>query len=530
MVLETSAKIARLLVVSHDAAVLEAVRSAASAHCWQADVAADVWEALERVYSRRALDLLVLDLANDPANCAQVSKILSRVRPELPLVLIDRSVELDRGLDGTRMNAGACLSRPVQARELEAAIRHSLLATADSVEMEMSSDDVEPVGDGAYFIGISPVMRKLRARVALLAETDAPVLLVGEAGSGRETIARLLHKLSIRSGFGFARVNCAALPEELLDRAIFGGGADLSADRAVAKDAKVDTCDRGTIFLDEIAEMPLRLQEKLVKLIRDQRVARARATARPAIDIRLVAASTRSLDQAIAEQRMLVELARELSDWQVRVPALRERREELPILSRHFMHHLARRYSLPSREMTRSVYESWQAHAWPGNLRELEEAVKRYMLTGERGPSLGELSRGQSTEGRTAPANGAGNGLRKRAAVFPSNLNQASLSQTGRGQSNKGQPNGGAGVHRSLRSLLRSVKEEAERSAIASALEETGWNRKAAARLLKTSYRTVLYKIEQYQMTASDPSLVSNGGSLVEKESTRRDMNAREYN
>jgi DNA-binding NtrC family response regulator len=489
-VLESSFKIARILVVSRDTAVLEAVWSVAGANRWQTEVAADIWDAMEKVYSPLSLDLLALDLSNDPANCAQLSKTLSRVRPQLPVVFIGRSGELDRNPDAARAGAGDYLARPLQKRELEAALRKNLSGATDSAGIEFDSSDVESVGDGGYFIGVSPVMRKLRTHIDQLAGVDAPVLFVGETGSGRETAARLLHKLSVRSGFEFVRVNCAALPEELLEKEIFGC-ATAGNGASGAKCGKLASCDRGTIFLDEITELPLRLQEKLVNVIRDGRF--GAPADQLEMDARLVATSTIALDQAVAEHRLLLDLAREFSGCQVHVPSLRERREELPLLSRHFMHQLARRYSLPPRDIAHSVGEAWQAHHWPGNLTELEEQVKRYMVAGEelhhdKLPPRTQAGLGTSTPG--VLENG------HRAAAAPT------------------QSPAGSNGHKSLRSLLRSVKEEAERSAIARALEETGWNRKAAARLLKTSYRTVLYKIEQYQMTASDTLLLANNGSF----------------
>lgn len=493
--LESSVNIARLLIVSRDAAVLGAIESAAGPNGWQTEDTANIWEAMQKVHSPLALDLLVLDLSNDPAGCAHALKILARSRPQLPLVLIGPSGDRNRSQEVARMGANTCLSRPLQAGELEVAIRQSLSKAVESFEMEIGSNDVEPVGEGDYFIGISHAMRQLKTRIVKLAETDAPVLLVGEPGSGRETIARLLHKLSIRSGFEFVRVNCAALPEELLEREIFGPRAGNGASPGTQR-GKLEFCDRGTIFLDEITEMPLRLQERLAKLIRDQRSTRGTMTNRPERDVRLVAACTIPIDQAVAERSLLTDLARGFSDNQVCVPALRERREELPILARHFMRKLARRYSVPPRDIAYSVCAAWQAHHWPGNLTELEESVKRYMVAGEEETrlSLGRPAAKRRGETQTMPPNGSGS----------ENHLPPSSSPVYNGNRDR----------KSLRSLLRSVKEEAERNAIARALEETGWNRKAAARLLKTSYRTVLYKIEQYHMTASDSSLPSSGPSL----------------
>jgi two-component system response regulator AtoC len=473
-VIEDTVQMTRLLVISADSGILDAVCLAANAHGWQAEIAADAWDAIDKIHSGAVPDLLLLDMPNDPGDGLQILRTLRRIYPALRLVLIGYPGDLERKQEAMRMGACEYLIRPFADRQLEMVIRHNLSAQDREAETDITSDDVEPVGNDNYFIGIGPAMRRLRARVALLAEMDSPVFLIGEPGSGRETIARLLHRLSVRSGFEFARVNCALLPEELLDREIFGCETIGATELSKARRGKLEVCDQGTIFLDEITEMPLRLQEKLARVLRKGQFLR-RGTHDPVeVDIRVVAASSISAHQAVSEHRLLSELSILLSDYELQVPALRERKEELPFLSLHFMHQLAKRYHLPPREISRTVSEAWQAHDWPGNLRELEQSVKRYLVAGDKEFAV------------------EGNFPETRAEV------QAAV---------PGRLRGSAGGNKSLRSLVQSVKEEAERNAIALALEETGWNRKAAARLLKTSYRTVLYKIEQYQMSSSDLSV-----------------------
>ncbi len=356
------------------------------------------------------------------------------------------------------------------------------------MEIEIRSEDFEPIGSDKYFIGISPSMQKLRASVAQAAASDSTVAIVGEQGSGRETVARLLHSLSLRSGFEFTRVNCAVLPEELLDREIFGSETGGAPELLKAKRGKLEASERGTLFLDEIAEMPLRLQSKLAQTIREGRFIRKDGAEFVQVDARVVVASSIPVSQAVAERRLLEGLARQLSACELRVPALRERKEELPFLSCYFMHRLAKRHGLPPRQIAQSVSEAWQRHNWPGNLRELEQSVKRYLVAGEEIFPLEQcLHDGNAEE----PI---------RALSEPRN---------GNGQKKLRPQRGGICGYKSLRELLQSVKEEAERDAIAWALEATGWNRKAAARLLKTSYRSVLYKIEQYHMSSSDLSVAS---------------------
>jgi len=364
-------------------------------------------------------------------------------------------------------------------------IRPNFATKDEDVEIEITSEDFEPVGKDRYFIGISPLMRQLRASVALLARSDSPVAIVGEHGSGRETVARLLHTTSIRSGFEFARVNCAILPEDLLERELFGfetGGANESLR---SKRGKLETCEGGTILLDEIAQMSLRLQYRLAQVIQEGQFTRRDYSSSAKVDVRVVVASSIPIDRAVGESRILEALASQFNVCQLRVPALRERKEELPLLTCHFMHRLAKHYGLPPRKIAQSVSEAWQMYDWPGNLRELEQSVKRYLVAGGGEFLFEESIPNGACEDRGRASSGPRNESGKRTA------RQASTGIFG---------------YKSLRELLQSVKEEAEKKAIAWALETTGWNRKAAARVLKTSYRTVLYKIDQYHMSSSELS------------------------
>jgi two-component system NtrC family response regulator len=477
---------ARLLVISRDSAVLGPLWAAGESNAWQIEVAGDIWGAMDKVQTEIALDLLVLDLPKGNGDGLQILRALRRMRPALPVVLVGYPGDDSRKQEAIRMGARDYLIRPLEGSQLEIAIRNSLEMTAEGTEDEISSEDVEPVGKDSFFIGISPVMRKLRSRVALLAEIDVPVFIFGESGSGKDTIARLLHTLSVRSGFAFAKFNCAALPEDLLEQEIFGTDAGGAVVSSRPKLGNLELCDKGTIFLDEITELPLRLQSKLAQVLQSRQSTKEKASECVSDDIRLVAASSMSIDQAVFEHRLLTDLSRQLHTYELQVPPLRARKSEIPVLSHHFMHRLARHYGLPPRDFAPAMCEAWQAHEWPGNLRELEQSVKRYLVAGDKGFGFPK----EWSDGKDEAQDAASTSVR-----------------SSRGPASSCQPGGICG-HKSLRSLLQSVKEETERNAIALALEKTGWNRKAAARLLKTSYRTVLYKIEQYRLSSTDsPSL-----------------------
>jgi two-component system response regulator AtoC len=282
-------------------------------------------------------------------------------------------------------------------------------------------------------------------------------------------------------------VNCAALPCDLLELELFGCKRNGTGPPAL-RPGKLDLCQKGTVLIDEITEMPMALQAKLLEVLRNKRFVRPGNGTPVDVDVRILAASTVSVESALAENKLREDLCHYLSAYTIQVPPLRRRREEIPVLLRHFMQNLAKRYGLSPRTFSAGVLDACQSHSWHGNLRELESFVKRYLMAGDKELTFGGCS--------SEPLDGVD--YDPALPVSPS-APPASL------------PHGNASGHISLKSVVQSVKLEAERNAIAAALESTGWNRKAAARLLKVSYRTLLYKIEQYRMRPSD---VSDSGAF----------------
>jgi two-component system response regulator AtoC len=482
---------ARLLVVSREPAALGSLWTIGQANGWEIGITGGGCEALERVQAGHGPDVILLDVARGDADSLYTLRWLRRVRPELPIMLLAHADDPEQRLEAMRLGAHEYLTWPVSETALAIAIRHHLHSADDGADGEIVSERIEEIGEDMFFVASTPIMRKLRAQAELLAQVDLPVLIVGESGSGKETTARLVHKLSVRSGFRFRKVNCAALTGDLLERELFGYELGAFAGNNHRREGKLELAEKGTVLLDDITEIPPSLQVKLLQVLDDKQFVRG-GRSRVDVDVRIIASSDGKIEQALREKKLREDLYYRLSAFTIHVPPLRQRREEIPLLLGHCMNQMARRYGLPARALSPALLEACQTHYWPGNLRELENFVKRCLVMGgDEDLLLSELTQGWH---------------RSDHVPLPTAESAAGFFAEG---VESGEDTSG------LRSLVQSVKGEAERNAIAAALEQTHWNRKAAARLLKVSYRTLLYKIQHYHMNPPpsylDSSVLAQG-------------------
>ena len=348
----------------------------------------------------------------------------------------------------------------------------------------MYQAEIERINEELYFIAASPATRRLRMQAELLSQTDVPVLITGEAGSGKTTTAQLIHSLSIRSNSPFMRVKCAVLTSDLLENELFGYEHTSANGQPESTPGKFEQCGKGTILLDEFDAMPGTVQRRLLKLLETREFVRCDGQNPIRADVRIIAAMCSDLVLAAAEKRVQEELFYRLSVFELRVPPLRERHEEIPMLLGHLMNRLARRYGVPAPHFSSALLDACQQYAWPGNLRELETFSKRFLAHGDETAALQLL--------HSPPDSGLANdenGNRNRNGQAKSGIHPPSVYALNTHASEE---------KSSLKMLVRNAKGEAERGAIADALEQTHWNRKAAARLLNVSYRALLYKIQDY--------------------------------
>jgi DNA-binding NtrC family response regulator len=452
-----------ILVVDDEPGVLRYMRTLLEVDSFRVETAASGREALTRIEKEPVPDLVLLDLLMPELDGLETLSLLRRVRPNLKVVILSCVSDPRKVVEAGRQGATDYLTKPFQKSQLDSLLKQHLSPEASAIDVSLGHDEAVDLGDDLYFLAASPQMRRIRAQVEQVAAVNVPVLLLGESGTGKEIMARLIHKLSPRSRRTFLKVNCAALPAELLESELFGYEVGAFTGANKPKPGKFEICDKGTILLDEIGEMPVSMQAKLLHVLQDQQFSRLGSRSVLRVDVRILAATNINIPQALANKKLRQDLYYRLNTLSVTLPPLRERREEIPSMIRHFMARFAARYARTPVPLSPKLLEACLKHPWPGNLRELENFVKRFLILGDEKLAIAELEPQDEATPLAAPATPP-------AAEKPGDL----------------------------KSLVRNLKDEAEVQAIRHALEQTNWNRKKAAANLNISYKALLYKIRQF--------------------------------
>ncbi|MBP1698589.1 MAG: two component, sigma54 specific, transcriptional regulator, Fis family [Deltaproteobacteria bacterium] len=322
----------------------------------------------------------------------------------------------------------------------------------------------EVTRDEGIFICASDPMHRIREIIDQIANTDVTVLIQGESGVGKEVVARSIHLNSFRKEKPFVKVNCAALPQELLESELFGyeKGAFTGAYRQ--KPGKFELADGGTIFLDEISEMSLSLQGKLLQVLQDREFSRLGGKKDLRVDVRVLVATNKNIEEGVKEARFREDLYYRLNVVNITIPPLRERKEEIPIFVEYFLEKYGKKYQRRVSPLSDELIKVFSQHHWSGNVRELENVIQRFVVLGNEKAIVEELSPVTTID--SIPA--------KKTKIVPTKKSWPSLKE----------------VH-------RDAIKKAESEIILKALETTNWNRKKAANILEINYKTLLYKIKE---------------------------------
>ncbi len=453
-----------IAVLDSDPAILQYVRQLL-ADRFTVDLFSEPGELTRSLDNHPTPNLLLMDWNIDRDNSEETAlSLMARIhawKPSLKIILFACSAELKEVVMAGRMGAADVILKPFTKPDIDLAVEQCLKET----DGQPLDDDVKeiPLNENASFVRASKLMRDIESQSRLVARADIPVLILGESGTGKEIAAMLIHKLSPRNQRNFLKVNCAAMPADLLESELFGYEQGAFTGAVKSKPGKFELCDHGTILLDEIGEMPTALQAKLLQVLQDGSFSRLGSRASVKVDVRVIAATNIDIKAAIAQKTFREDLYYRLNGFTMRMPPLRDRIEEIPVLSQHFMLKAALKFGCDPLPFPPSLLHALTRYSWPGNLRELENVVKRFLVLADEFAIISDLNVQQSAR--------------------LSGLN--------------GDDKAGSG---GLKHLVRNLKGDAESVAIAQTLEDTGWNRKAAANDLQISYKALLYKIKQYNL------------------------------
>jgi DNA-binding NtrC family response regulator len=464
---------ARLLVVDDDEASCRLVKAIFQAEGLEVLMAHDGPTGLDRALRERPHAVL-LDVRLPGLDGLEVLERIKASQSALPVVMLTASRDVKTAVRATQLGAADYLTKPIDQDEVVLVVRRALENQALRQEVEELRKRVGSTESDqlAALMGPSPQVQQIIAQVGTVAASNFTVLILGDTGTGKELVAQAIHRQSDRRKKPFIALDCGAIPEQLLESELFGHekGAFTGADRRKA--GRFQIAEGGTCFLDEIGNLPLSLQSKLLRALESKQVQPVGAERASPIDIRFVAATNHDLQAKVSNGSFRADLYFRLAQYTIHLPALRERREDIAHLARRFLAETSFELRRPVQELTPPALELLERHDWPGNVRELRNVIRRAVLQSE--------------------------GL----VITPAHLS-ASLKAVGT-EGAPATPAPAATAGRPLRDIAEAAARAAERAAIVEVLQTTKGNKSQAARALQTDYKTLHVKMKHLGIRARD--------------------------
>ncbi|MBF0328114.1 MAG: sigma-54-dependent Fis family transcriptional regulator [Nitrospirae bacterium] len=333
-------------------------------------------EALE-IINEQAADLALLDIWMPGIDGIETLTQIKSIAPNMPVIMISGHGNIDLAVNATRLGAYDFLEKPLSLDKVLIVAKRALESRKLQEENRQLKINIERKSS---LIGNSSVMVQLRQQIELAAQSSSRVLILGESGTGKELAAKLLHEKSPRASESFVEVNCAAIPQELIESELFGHEKGSFTGAAERKTGKFELADRGTLFLDEIGDMTLSTQAKVLRVIETQVFQRVGGNKSIKVDVRIVAATNKNLTEEVKAGNFREDLFFRLNVIPISLPPLRERREDLPMLIEHFISMFSSEYGLKPKTLNPDVLKIFKDHDWPGNIRELKNIVERLMI------------------------------------------------------------------------------------------------------------------------------------------------------
>ncbi|MFQ6041915.1 MAG: sigma-54-dependent transcriptional regulator [Candidatus Poribacteria bacterium] len=447
----------KILIVDDDEAHRLMLKANLSKEGYQLSEAGDGLSAVQAV-REGFFDLILMDIRMPKLSGIEALKEIKAISPSIPVLLITAFAELQTAIEAVKLGAEDYIQKPIDAAKLKVTIANLLELNALKQENELLKERLGRIFSPSEIIGKSPKMQELYRNIAMIAPTDATVLIQGESGTGKELIADLIHENSTRANAPLIKVNCTALPDTLLESELFGYERGAFTGAYQRKQGRFELADGGSIFLDEIGDMNPSVQAKLLRVLQEQQFERLGGTKTITVDVRIIAATNKDLEVEVREENFRDDLFYRLNVVPITVPPLRKRKNDIPLLAEHFLKYYAEKNHRPVKGLLPRALDLLMRYDWPGNVRELENAMERAVIiarTEQLTPADLPLSIQALADDLQTPETG----------VMPG----------------------------------RTIKE-VERDLIIKTLEQTGGNRTRSAKILGITRKTLQNKLKEYQI------------------------------
>src|SRR5216684_2300762 len=454
----------RVLVVDDETAIREAIRMTLEYEGYRVDEARSGEDGIDKA-TKVPYDAILLDIKMPVLDGIEVLENLKSQRVPTPVIMVSGHGDIQTAVECTKRGAFDFLEKPLNRDKLLLSVRNAVRTQ----KLEEEVDELRERAERDYqLVGDSPGMRELREQIERAAPTKATVLIQGESGTGKELVAREIHRRSSRARMAFVQVNCAAIPEELIESELFGHEKGSFTGAFRKQTGKFVAADSGTIFLDEVGDMSLRTQAKVLRVLQEGEVEPVGSATVIKVDVRVIAATNKELPEEIRAGRFREDLFYRLNVIPVRTPPLRERKEDIPLLAQHFAAMFSEQYNRHAKKFTASALKAMQDASWRGNVRELRNMIERLVI----------MVPPESIDISDLPAEF----FRAAADIISSAMRL---------------------------STLQDFKDEAEKAFILAKLRENGWNVSRTAEAIDTPRSNLYKKIEQYNIKRE------GGGAMV---------------
>ena len=459
----------RILIIDDEAAVRDSLKMTLEYDGYDVMQASTGEEGVKLV-EREAPDLVFLDIKMPGMDGLEVLQKLRHLVEVTPIVVISGHADITTAVEATRLGAFDFIEKPLERERVLVTVRNAVDTRRLKTENKSFRRDAEKKHQ---IVGDSPTLAAVRSAIQKAAPTNATVLIWGESGVGKELVARAIHRESLRRDGPFVQVNCAAIPDELIESELFGhekGSFTGATDRQIGK---FEQADKGTIFLDEVGDMSLKTQAKVLRVLQEQELERLGSNKVIKVEVRVIAATNKNLEEEIDRHTFREDLFYRLNVVPIHVPSLRERRDDVPALVRHFADLFARDNNFRRKTFTAPAMEKLKQQHWRGNIRELRNFVERLVI----------MTNGDAIDASDVPEGGVSRGELPVPAA--GGEISAGVSEQSWMQAN----------------TLQEFKSGSERAYLVGKLRENGWNISKTAEVIDTPRSNLYKKLEQYQIS-----------------------------